>query len=103
MLDKNFFKEQMLRMSVLFPNWNVNLTDRNTLKYWYQEFEDLSNKDLKTKIDIFVSNSQYNPTVAAIKNSFKHEKKVNQDNATAEDVIEKLRKQGYDLNIDMEG
>ena len=66
MLDKDVFREQMERLNVLFPNWKVDITDSKVMKTWYNEFKGLSEKKFVNKVDKFIQNSSYPPTVATI-------------------------------------
>ena len=74
MLDKDVFREQMERLNVLFPNWKVDITDPKTMKLWHDEFKGLSEEVFVGKVDKFVADSSYPPTVAGIMNEDLKEK-----------------------------
>ena len=66
MLDKEVFKQQMEKLDRLYPRWGVDIEDSKTMKVWYEQFKDMSDKEFKEKVDDYIKNNQYNPTVAGI-------------------------------------
>jgi len=66
MLDKEVFKQQMEKLDRLYPRWGVDIEDSKTMKVWYEQFKDMSDKEFKNKVDDYIKNNQYNPTVAGI-------------------------------------
>ena len=66
MLDKEVFKRQMQRLKNIFPEWKARLGDKQVIKDWYNEFEDLSEERFVKKVDSFIESSSYRPTVAGI-------------------------------------
>ena len=66
MLDKDVFREQMERLTDLFDSWRVDITSKRVMTNWYNEFKHLDDKDFVSKVDNFIKNSSYKPTVAAI-------------------------------------
>ena len=74
MVSKEVFKRQMQRLKNLFPNWKANLSDREVIKDWYNEFKDLPEEEFVRKVDKFVADSSYPPTVAGIMNEDLKEK-----------------------------
>ena len=74
MLDKDTFRGQMERLNVLFDKWRVDITDPETMKIWYSEFKGLSDEEFVRKVDKFVADSPYPPTVAGIMNENLKEK-----------------------------
>lgn len=67
MLDKELFKKQMERLAVLYPNWKIDITDSEVMKIWHEEFEDMAEEEFVNKVDSYISESKYPPTVAGIK------------------------------------
>lgn len=67
MLDKDLFKRQMERLAVLYPNWNINITDSEVMKIWYNQFKDYDSKYFVKMVDKYISESKYPPTVAGLK------------------------------------
>jgi len=66
MLDKEVFKQQMEKLDRLYPRWGADIEDSKTMKVWYEQFKDMSDKEFKNKVDDYIKNNQYNPTVAGI-------------------------------------
>lgn len=66
-LSKEVFKKQMVRLKVLYPNWNINLQDSNVIKIWYKEFSDMTDEEFKTAIDEYIDHQVYTPTIAGIR------------------------------------
>ena len=74
MVSKEVFRRQMQRLKNLFPNWKADLSDKQVVKDWYNEFKELSEKRFVNKVDKFVADSSYPPTVAGIMNEDLKEK-----------------------------
>ena len=66
MLDKEVFKQQMEKLDRLYPRWGADIEDSKTMKVWYEQFKDMSDKEFKNKVDDYIKNNQYTPTVAGI-------------------------------------
>lgn len=67
MLSKEVFKEGMKKLSILFPSWNIDLSDPETLKTWYNMLSDISDKNFKIVVDDYGFNNIYNPTIASLR------------------------------------
>lgn len=67
MLDKNVFKEQMERLSILYPNWKFDKSDKVAAGVWYNEFKKFDDERFKYMINGFVNYEKFNPTVASLK------------------------------------
>lgn len=68
MLDKQLFRQQMERLAALYSNWKVEIEEKEVMKIWYNEFKDYDDEKFKRKIQKYIDNNQYPPTVAGIKN-----------------------------------
>ena len=69
MLDKELFKEQMERLAVLYPNWKIDITDSEVMKIWYAEFKNYEDEIFEEKVQDYIDQETYPPTVAGIKNT----------------------------------
>ena len=68
MLSKKTFKQQIKRLSILYPNWRVDISDKDTMKVWYNEFKEMNDEQFEVAIEEYINNEVYTPTIAGIKN-----------------------------------
>ena len=67
MLSKKTFKQQIKRLSILYPNWRIDISDSATMKFWYEEFKNYSDEVFEMQVNNYINEQTYPPTVAGIK------------------------------------
>lgn len=75
MLDKNIFFDHMEKLLMAYPNWKINLSDKNTSKFWYEQFKNMENKHFIHMVNSFVNTEKFNPTIAGLKEHDTHPRK----------------------------
>ena len=66
MLDKELFFEGMEELLKFFPNWNIDLSEEQNTRAWYNKFKHMSDGRFIKAVDEYIRNEQFNPTVAGI-------------------------------------
>ena len=74
-LSKEVFAEQMNRLIALYPNWGLKADDGAAMKFWYNEFCEMSNAKFRETIDEYVKKEIRYPTIAGIMAYKKYERK----------------------------
>lgn len=67
MLEKDVFFKNMDNLLKAFPNWNLDVTDIETTKFWYTVFKNYSNVRFIHMVDQYINNERYNPTIGGLK------------------------------------
>src|SRR5699024_9412838 len=66
MLEKEVYKKQIDKLSVLYPNWKFDKSDATTAIIWYEQFEHMENDRFSHMVDQYIKSNQYNPTVKGL-------------------------------------
>ena len=67
MLNKNIFFDCMDSLLMAYPNWKINLGERNTSKFWYEQFQHMGNAHFEHMINSYIKTEKFNPTIAGLK------------------------------------
>ena len=69
MLTKKVFKKQMQKLVNLYPNWKINISDKEVMQDWYEQFKNYEDEVFEERVQDYIDNQNYPPTVAGIKNT----------------------------------
>lgn len=69
MIDKNFLKEQMIRLELNYGKDKFKIT-KPMYELWFEMFKDYDPKGLKAAIDKYMMTSEFAPNVASINNTY---------------------------------
>ena len=67
MLDKETFKKQLQKLVNLYPQWKLDIADKEIVSDWYKQFEDYKNEEFIEAVQKYINNEKYFPTIAGIK------------------------------------
>lgn len=69
MLNKNAFKEQMQRLSYVYPTWKIDLENSKAIQAWYNEFRNCDESRFIAGIGYYIRKNEYQPTIAGLINA----------------------------------
>ena len=66
MLNKEVFKEGILDLLNVFPNWNIDIEDVRTMRTWYSFFHKMTDMNFKAMVSRYIREERFNPTIAGL-------------------------------------
>lgn len=68
MLSKNVFFEEMEKLIVFYPSWNINFQDLKVSKAWYNMMitQNVSDESLTKAVIKHIKEIKFNPTIASL-------------------------------------
>ena len=66
MLNKEVFKEGILDLLNVFPNWNIDIEDVRTMRTWYSFFHKMTDMNFKAMVARYIREERFNPTIAGL-------------------------------------
>lgn len=87
MLNKELFFNKMNELLILFPNWNPDLDNKETVITWYKQFQDLYDEEFIHMVDSFIQNEKFNPTVGGLFQYLVKKKRKSRDQIKHEEML----------------
>lgn len=66
MLDKEVFKAGMQDLTMSYPNWKLDVTDSDTMRFWYERFKAFGDDRFIYMVDQYIASNDFNPTIAGL-------------------------------------
>ena len=66
MLNKEVFKDGILDLLNVFPNWNIEIEDARTMRTWYSFFQKMTDTNFKAMVSRYIREERFNPTIAGL-------------------------------------
>lgn len=66
MLDKDTFIDGLNKLLVSFPNWNLDIDNKRTLRVWYEKFRHMDAKRYMHMINAYIGYYDRYPTIAGL-------------------------------------
>lgn len=67
MLDKEVFFSSMDKLSMSYPNWKLDTSNKDTMRFWYSKFNDLTNEQFAHMVDKYIDNESFGPSIASLR------------------------------------
>jgi len=72
--DKELFKDCMIKLSIFYPMWKINLTNSEHMRCWFEMFSDLTGSEFVNAVNEHINKEKQAPTVASIRSHVVKEK-----------------------------
>lgn len=66
-LSKEVFKQKLQELIFCYPNWSMDIENKEAVMAWYRRFKNYNEEDFKKGVDRYIDQKKYPPTVAELK------------------------------------
>ena len=72
--EKDLFKKCIIRLSIFYPMWKIDLTNSEHMRCWFEMFSDLTGNEFLNAVNEHINKEKQAPTVASIRSHVVKEK-----------------------------